>query len=522
MPCPTHRHLLLALLASIATACGGKSALNDARPDRENTRIEVEAGSGHDVDAGPEAAEDERPAEDEGTTSEEQPGPPQGTKPTAPEDPGSPPPGGSTPSGGTSPGTAPGTGGAPSVGTTTVNPTSPLPPSQPAVSPENTPPVTPTPPPTPGQPGSGPCEGAATGSMGCPCVTADECQTALSCVSGSCQEQANAPVPVETPPDEPPIPDPPIITPRPTPVPPPDPGTGGAPPTPDVDVPPEIDGVLPEECTPTYQSVDEGGYCALELDCAGDYVSANCEQSADWTYCWCQSDSSWTSVDLPTGGNIEDQCTYMAELCEEVDLGTPEECDVWQEATSQYCYDSQECWQEIEFVDGGYGQTYSSDSVWCQDQGDLWACSCNNESGSAEFEWARSDSESAATCQAARDLCGEFAAAEPYGPITCEQSYQSAGSGYCNAQQQCRQAVDVAGQEVYLQGGVWMECFDSGDGTYLCSCASGSDSAEFDTPAAGTAWDTCSAAMNTCLDSVDVAVGSGSGGNVGRPIPVGF
>jgi hypothetical protein len=220
------------------------------------------------------------------------------------------------------------------------------------------------------------------------------------------------------------------------------------------------------------------------------------------------------SLVLESGGSSE-ACAKTANLCSEgVDPEFTEEpvCETTYETQEiEYCEQEQQCTQSADLGDGVTATLNDWQYTWCQETGSAWECSCYGNNGQILFELP---GDSSVSCADASNICQEATEVEPDGPIECERSYQSAGPSYCSAELGCTQSATVGDVEVGLYGSIWTNCEMIDEGTFHCYCQSGSDSADFEVQS-DDAWDTCSGAVESCQELVDVQIGQGGGGYPG-------
>ncbi len=424
------------------------------------------------------------------------------------------------------------------------------------------------------------CSDAERGTLGCECYGNDTCNGTLICVADTCQSDemassaggAATSSSGDTPPsatgasstDSPPgagepidtdgdgIPDAVTMDPdqgEPGTVPSVDPGTpatptsgggmvappGVPPPMGGPDAPPpgmvdengepiEVDGLeVDESCQPLHVSVGRDS-CGLELECDAGWVYSSCWQDSGEWYCDCQSESHWLSLVMENGSST-DACAQTANLCVggvEPEFTEDPMCSTeWETADESYCEQQLQCSQTADLGDGVSATLNEWQYSWCSESAEnVWGCYCYTNNIQVQFEMPGEDSE--LVCGQAIDICADAASAEPEGPVECERTYQSAGPSYCSAEIGCTQDATVNGVTVGMYGSIWTNCEDAGDGSYTCYCQSGSDSAEFEVES-DDAWATCSEAVESCRELVEVQIGSGGGGiGIGRPIPVDY
>jgi hypothetical protein len=293
-------------------------------------------------------------------------------------------------------------------------------------------------------------------------------------------------------------------------------------------------GVLPEYseeavCSEGLQSVG-ADYCDTQIPCgrvadlgdgvtaelATDYQSSSCWNQGDGLLsCSCSASGIYQSYVL-SGIAVAESCGLVLDFClsgETPEFSEPATCSLansYQQTngSNSYCQLEQICSQSSEVSPGVVASLTESDYVSCDTTSDASLCYCSSNTRNLRFELSSTE---ATACNDALAICASTAEIVPDGPLSCQRSFQNGSGAYCDTTFDCTQDAVVDGTTVGVYGSYSAFCQDAGDGSWSCSCSSGTEVAEI-TVSAADAWAACTDAGELCGDAVEVQIGSSSGG----------
>lgn len=291
----------------------------------------------------------------------------------------------------------------------------------------------------------------------------------------------------------------------------------------------EVPNPGPEECTDA-GSQRSTSYCTVQETCTRPFEIdegveaglsrtryASCSQNGSVQLCSCQTGYQYQV----SGQDGTTACDTLLDLCEDTtpDLGEAVCVPQFSSGGSGYCESQMQCSQTAEVSDGVFATLLDNRYLTCSSQGSTGraVCNCSTNRTSTRFDVDVASAD-AALCSQVTAGC-DVSGVELDGPITCAPASQQAGSGYCSAQVDCRQAGQVGDLDLWLYGSLYTDCSQV-NGTWTCNCSSNSESEQIEVEA-DTDWDACSAAVKACPDVVEVKIGEGNGVIFppGGPIP---
>jgi hypothetical protein len=288
----------------------------------------------------------------------------------------------------------------------------------------------------------------------------------------------------------------------------------------------------PEECSDGGSS-RETSYCSVSESCVRPFDIdgveagilrtryANCSSNGSTQECYCQIDQLGNQLQFQISGQDgTTACDTVLDLCEDPtpDLGEPVCVPQFSSGAVGYCESQMQCTQTAEVADGVFASVTDNRYVYCSSQGSTTSgrsmCNCSNNRSQTRFDVEVPTD--AALCSQVTAGC-DASSVELAGPITCAPASQSAGSGYCNAQVDCKQAGTVGDLELWMYGSLYTDC-SLINGAWTCNCTTGTEREQIEVEA-DSDWEACTAAVQACPDVVDVKIGESNGGIFPPGIP---
>jgi hypothetical protein len=291
----------------------------------------------------------------------------------------------------------------------------------------------------------------------------------------------------------------------------------------------EVPNPGPEECTDVGSS-RTSSYCSVQETCTRPFELegggeaglsrtryANCSQNGTVQLCSCQNGFQYQI----SGQDGTTACDTLLDLCEDPDpeLGEPVCVPQFTSGGVGYCESQMQCSQTAEVADGVFATFLDNRYMSCSSQGTAGRSMCNCQTNRTFTRFDVEAPADGALCSQVTAGC-DVSEVELEGPITCAPASQSAGSGYCSAQVDCKQAGTVGDLELWLYGSLYTDCQQL-NGAWTCNCSTASENEQIEVDA-DTDWDACTAAVQACPDVVDVKIGESNGGIFppGFPVPL--
>lgn len=222
------------------------------------------------------------------------------------------------------------------------------------------------------------------------------------------------------------------------------------------------------------------GGCGIELDQGSNVSTATTAGGAVGTGSSTTSTSSITGA--ATAGTVFVGVTSTVGTV--TTTGYVDDCQPHQVNRAGSCYVNRLCGAEIEQAD-------------CSADGDTWSCNCSTNSG---YWRVAMDPELACdACNNLLDWCAEGPTRSDE-PRECESDYLNSGSDYCEAELDCFQPANLAGNNVVVvdYGSIYCNRLDTD--AWECTCYVGDGEQSFQVEAEQS-WEACGDNVARCGDT---------------------
>jgi len=250
-----------------------------------------------------------------------------------------------------------------------------------------------------------------------------------------------------------------------------------------------------DDCTSSYWNINSN-YCSLNFTCADEpsqYGWISCGESGDGdASCSCNNYDFWPSY-LVKDADFDSACAYASSACvagTAAEEGKPVCSPAYLYQSTTYCNATSNCETPVD-IEGAHMTKTGTLSAYCEQQTDLWACTCSTSDGRMNFRLDVSDG-SPNMCVDALDWCeGEFTTE---GPRNCEPKTLNAQTNSCSVNLTCTQDALVSGVPAVLNQSYAVTCERGDSEAWICECP-GAGNLEVE---AETGWDACTFAASDC------------------------